>query len=524
MRRMRLALLVSLVWAVALGLALVAALFLPQPLAVTDGAALAVAAVLGAAALGRWAERKTQGQLHDLAAAVGAGGAQGERLTVEAVIGNLAQRLDLASQFKVAFAGLLQPALVANASGEILATTKGLRAIAPEAQEGQTIDALFGHGYLIEGGGAAELSLVMAAGQRFEARRRIAGSGRVVIEMTPAGHFVADDDLDAFASAVAGGQTGFRFDPDAAQTTPVLQALTASLEALDDASRVIEQLLAGEAPDPAMLNSNSGLAPQLRDLANGVGMLTQTLGEEAALRAALEGKLGAIAAAVDSYRQSASTMAEMAERNSGEAAEVRRAVSSGQERARAALALEKQVQVLASDAGHAARRTHIAAEGVESATGEIDRLAAAIEDVSFRTNLLALNAAVEAARAGERGAGFAVVADEVRALAQSTTRTAKDIRALVGDSRTQAGVGISEAASLQDILSGLDAQLQNLSEETGGIGAALEAGDGALQKLGDGAEAVGQEAARALQLPARRPRPVDDKDGQVLARIGMGRG
>ena len=52
-------------------------------------------------------------------------------------------------------------------------------------------------------------------------------------------------------------------------------------------------------------------------------------------------------------------------------------------------------------------------------------MVAAIEDVSFRTNLLALNAAVEAARAGEKGAGFAVVADEVRMLAQSTQKTAQ---------------------------------------------------------------------------------------------------
>lgn len=86
----------------------------------------------------------------------------------------------------------------------------------------------------------------------------------------------------------------------------------------------------------------------------------------------------------------------------------------------------------------AARRTHLAVGGVDKATAEIDRMVAAIEDVSFRTNLWALNAAVEAARAGEKGAGFAVVAEEVRTLAQSTQKTAKEIRALVVHSRGQA--------------------------------------------------------------------------------------
>ena len=55
--------------------------------------------------------------------------------------------------------------------------------------------------------------------------------------------------------------------------------------------------------------------------------------------------------------------------------------------------------------------------------------------ISDQTNLLALNAAIEAARAGDHGRGFAVVADEVRALAETSEKSAQEVKGLADRSR-----------------------------------------------------------------------------------------
>lgn len=76
-------------------------------------------------------------------------------------------------------------------------------------------------------------------------------------------------------------------------------------------------------------------------------------------------------------------------------------------------------------------------------SGNVQSIAAIIDDFFDRINLLSLNAAIEAARAGEQGRGFAVVADEIGKLADNSSSELKKIKELVDTNR-----GDVEQASL----------------------------------------------------------------------------
>lgn len=412
---------------------------------------------------------------------------RGAQMTAASELAQLADEAARAHQhaadLEAGFAAIVQPLLIADGEGTILAVSGGLAAIEPTLVPGARAGALLG-----------ATGLVTVGGKRFEAES--AGSGRQAVEFHPAGAFIADDDLDAFSQALIGGQTGFRFETSAAARSPALTALNEGLEAIDRGVGGISRLLTGEDIGPQ--RGNGGLDALANGVRDAILMLDGALEEEAQARELAEGKLQKVGQLVEAYHVQAQRLAAVAADARTDAGKASASVAAGRDAATRAQATGSDVRALAGNADQAARRTFAAIGSVDAVTGEIAKLVAAIEDVSFRTNLLALNAAIEAARAGEKGSGFAVVAEEVRTLAQVANRSAKEIRTLVGRGKTQSSQSVADTESLQKMIAEIDQHLRNLGNETDTIARVLDEGSGALLRLENQVDQVGDAAGRTL--------------------------
>jgi len=116
--------------------------------------------------------------------------------------------------------------------------------------------------------------------------------------------------------------------------------------------------------------------------------------------------------------------------------------------------------------GHSQNAADIMDKLGESAAS-INKVTAAIMEISDQTNLLALNATIEAARAGEAGKGFAVVANEIKELARQTGTATQEIRGIIEgiqDATTNSQGAIKEVSTI----------INGVNEIVAGIASAVE--------------------------------------------------
>ena len=111
---------------------------------------------------------------------------------------------------------------------------------------------------------------------------------------------------------------------------------------------------------------------------------------------------------------------------------------------------------------------------IEDSSAKVGRITAVIADIARQTNLLSLTAAIEAAKAGAQGKGFAVVAEEIRKLAERSGQAAKEISALIQESKDRVTAGAAAVDSVGLSLTAIEEGIKTNVDRIRGIALAMD--------------------------------------------------
>lgn len=178
-------------------------------------------------------------------------------------------------------------------------------------------------------------------------------------------------------------------------------------------------------------SATSDLASSSEELSGTTTTFTDNAQSQAANVEEISASVEELSAAMDSITMSAGQQYESMSRLIDRMAELSGIINQVSNKTSEALAKTMEISDRTSRGDEALKRMQVIMNNIFKSSGEMTGILGIIYDISDQINLLSLNAAIEAARAGDAGRGFAVVADEISKLADDTSKSLKDIDALI---------------------------------------------------------------------------------------------
>ncbi len=281
------------------------------------------------------------------------------------------------------------------------------------------------------------------------------------------------------------------------------KTLNTTLESVNQYISDIQQVLT------QIANGNLGVEPQM-----------VYKGDFTRIQGSLSDIIQSMNKTISDFRSAAIRLAGMAEELSGQSGQLHQASLEQNQSAEALVQevthVKEQLANVTESSGQTRRKTEEiiqrihtantqmnalsgAMDDISSNAHEITKIAKAIEDIAFQTNILALNASVEAARAGNAGSGFAVVANEVQDLAVKSTQAAQSATDMITNTQTIIQTGVELNANTANSLKQISDVSTQISEISDQLVTAVHGQENALSVMEERIGTISAIADRNLQ-------------------------